>query len=398
MYKVNYSENLSDGSAIAIKYTINHKLYDDFDTDFLAVEVETNLGPIIIATTYLPPRRSFLPYTDMHKLLSNNIPTYIIGDFNGRHSSFGNRDNNTVGKSLVNLINQGKMIHLGPHFTTFFAHNISTNPDSLLFYNKHHYLNCICKPGEITSSDHLLIIFKLLTTPFITEKPKVYKTNNADWDLFKHKVDSQINVTDFEGHNTEQIEDALNKWIQVIENAMDTAIPKSNYQFIYQLKITPEIKDLQIQYKNLKDFATHFGWSVQTFREYQRIKTELRDRWKEAYNQNWEEKINISENCKNSKQFWNKIKFLKGNKITTTNYMKDNEGNKFFTDQEKCHLMEQTWKDVFRITEEEENYFDKNHSDHINSYINVNINKVKAFPRVNKNRINDNFHTREVTI
>ena len=28
--------------------------------------------------------------------------------------------------------------------------------------------------------------------------------------------------------------------------------------------------------------------------------------------------------------------------------------------------MEQTWKDVFRISEEEENNFDKNHSDHIN--------------------------------
>jgi len=59
------------------------------------------------ATTYLPPRRPFLPYTDMHRLLSNNIPTYILGDFNGRHTALGSKDNNTVGKSLVNLINQG---------------------------------------------------------------------------------------------------------------------------------------------------------------------------------------------------------------------------------------------------------------------------------------------------
>ncbi len=119
-YKVNYSENLSDGSAIVIKYNINYKLYDDFDTDFLAVEIETSLGPIIVATTYLPPRRPFLPYNDMHRLLSNNVPTYILGDFNGRHTTFGNRDNNSVGKSLLNLINQGKLIYLGPHFPTFF--------------------------------------------------------------------------------------------------------------------------------------------------------------------------------------------------------------------------------------------------------------------------------------
>lgn len=111
----------------------------------------------------------------MLRLLSNNIPTYILGDFNGRHTAFGNADNNTVGKSLISLINQGKLIHLGPHFPTFFSHNSSTNPDKV-FSNKHHYLNCISEPGEITTSDHLPIIFKLSTTPFITDKQKVYKT------------------------------------------------------------------------------------------------------------------------------------------------------------------------------------------------------------------------------
>ena len=55
VYKVNYSENNSDGSAISIKHDIKHKLLDHFDTDFLAVQIETSLGPIIIAITYLPP-------------------------------------------------------------------------------------------------------------------------------------------------------------------------------------------------------------------------------------------------------------------------------------------------------------------------------------------------------
>ncbi len=67
--------------------------------------------------------------------------------------------------------------------------------------------------------------------------------------------------------------------------------------------------------------------------------------------------------------------------------MKDKDGNKFYTDKEKCQLMEQTWRNVFRITEEE-NGFDKNHSDPINQYINVNLNKVEGFPIVNKNIIN----------
>ncbi len=148
---------------------LNNKLYDTFDTDFLAVEIDTSLGPIIISTTYLPPIRPYLPYADMHKLLSNSIPTYILGDFNGKHTIFGNRDNNTVGKSLIHLINQGRMIHLSPHFPTFYSHNSTTNPDKI-FTNKHHYLNCICEPGETTTSDHLPVIFKLSTKPFMKEK------------------------------------------------------------------------------------------------------------------------------------------------------------------------------------------------------------------------------------
>ncbi len=171
------------------------------------LEIETSLDPIQIATTYLHPRRPFLPYIDIYKLLSNSIPTYIIGDFNGRHTSFGYRENNTVGKSLINLINQGKIINLGPHFPTFFSHYSRTTPEKI-FDNKQHYLNISFEPGEITTSDHLPVIIKLSTTPFLIEKQKGYKTNNADWDLFQNKLDTQINLTNLYGNTTKQLEEA----------------------------------------------------------------------------------------------------------------------------------------------------------------------------------------------
>ncbi len=47
-----------------------------------------------------------------------------------------------------------------------------------------------------------------------------------------------------------------------------------------------------------------------------------------------------------------------------------------------------SWKrreDIFRITEEKENNFDKDHSEYIDRKINVNIYRVKAFPTLNSN-------------
>ncbi len=113
-------------------------------------------------------------------------------------------------------------------------------------------------------------------------------------------------------------------WLKTVQNALAAAIPKSSYQYIHQLKTTPEIKNLENQYKTLKEFAEHFGWTMQSYREQQIIKTELKERCKEAYNKNWKEKINyISDNGKNSKDFWSQIKILKGKNTTHVNYMID---------------------------------------------------------------------------
>ena len=79
-YKINTSNELHDGSAILVKSNILHKIKDDFITDVLQITIETSIGPVNFATTYIPPRRLFFPYPDFHSLASNNQPTYILAD------------------------------------------------------------------------------------------------------------------------------------------------------------------------------------------------------------------------------------------------------------------------------------------------------------------------------
>ncbi|MFV0503605.1 MAG: hypothetical protein ACK5LT_06515, partial [Lachnospirales bacterium] len=227
-YKINASESLADGSAIALKYNITLKLYDDFETDALTVEIQTTLGPIIIATTYLLPRKPYVPFPDFYRLLNNDIPTYILGDFNARHSYFGNNSENMVGKSFMQLINQGIMIHIGPHFPTYLSHGAATNPDKILA-NKHHCLNINTEPGEITS-DHIPIKFTLATKPFIIPQPKVYRLNKADWDAFQAVPEHKIEVKELDNCSTNEIETEVKNCIDTIKEAMEKYIPKSEHK------------------------------------------------------------------------------------------------------------------------------------------------------------------------
>ena len=114
---------------------------------------------------------------------------------------------------MVKLINQGKMMHLGPYFPTFLHINSATIPDKI-FSNKHHYLNFISEPGEITTSDHIPIIFRLSTKPFITETPTIYKTNKANWEQFKAILDNNITLTDLNKCHVEQIEKETAEWME----------------------------------------------------------------------------------------------------------------------------------------------------------------------------------------
>ncbi len=74
--------------------------------------------------------------------------------------------------------------------------------------------------------------------------------------------------------------------MEIIKQAMDKAIPKSSNKFIHQLKITPEIRNLENQFRSLQQNATINEWSNEYYREYTRIRYELREGCRKIYNKN----------------------------------------------------------------------------------------------------------------
>ncbi len=135
------------------------------------------------------------------------------------------------------------MLHIGPHFPTYICHGAATNPDKILA-NKQHYLNITIEPGNITSSDHIPIIFTMATQPFLIPQPKTYIRNKANWDGFQTVLDNKIQVKELDNYNNHDIKNEVKSWMNTTKEAMDIYIPKGEHKYLYQLKTTPELKHL----------------------------------------------------------------------------------------------------------------------------------------------------------
>ena len=77
--------------------------------NMLAIKLITTLGTIIIATAYIACRDPLITTREIYKLLSHNLPTIIMGDFNAHHPMFGNSPTSRPhgdpkGKTLASLV------------------------------------------------------------------------------------------------------------------------------------------------------------------------------------------------------------------------------------------------------------------------------------------------------
>ncbi len=82
----------------------------------------------------------------------------------------------------------------------------------------------------------------------------------------------------------------------------------NTYKYIYQLKLTPEIRTLETQFKALRQDAENNGWTYEHYREYTRIRAELGENCKESHSKNWNDKINdLVNHSTRGKEFWNKL-------------------------------------------------------------------------------------------
>ena len=165
---------------------------------------------------------------------------------------------------------------------TFIGQGSATNPDKI-FTNKHCYHNTLIETGKVTSSDHIPIILRLSTKPFYTKQNETYHYKRADWEHFKNILDQNIELKTLNNYTPNQVEEEVTKWLNTVKDAMNKSIPKTNFKLSYQTPITPHIKILEAAYNNLSKNADTNGWTLNNYREFVRIRHELREECKREH-------------------------------------------------------------------------------------------------------------------
>ena len=380
-YQKNHKNEANAGIAIAIKKSIKHKILDEYQDDFLALEIETTRGKIIISTKYSPPRYVEDTLQNMMSIMRKPCPVYFFGDLNAKHGQLGNSSNNNMGNYIVQGIRQGILSCLGPEFPTFIAHQGKGTPDIALC-NRHANLNISLKQGPLTTSDHLPIYIIISTKPIQIRCREKLDFNRANWKKFEEIVQNNmlnIDINDNSHLTKHQIDQEINKWFENIKNAIDQAIPKVSTVTLPHPKITETQKLLQYRFRKVKTLVEKYGWNRPMRQLYFQLQNELRDEVSQAYYQNWEELIQKTQSLyKEPKLFWNNIKRIMGGKSTDIPYLINERGEKIYNKKERAELFRKYWEQIFRISPEENREFDINNEIRVNNFLNSNRRRIRS--------------------
>ena len=181
------TDRRNSGCAIGIRRGIRYRIWEDYYSDMLSVDIETSLGKIEIGTAYIPPSIGHLHYPDFLSLFKKPHPVYFIGDVNANHIHLGTSSNNTTGHQLTMLINRGHLTHEGPNFPTFITGRSKTIPDRIL-HNNHTFHNTFAEPGPPTTSDHIPIVYNISANPIQIPIRERFSFRLANWEGYREQL------------------------------------------------------------------------------------------------------------------------------------------------------------------------------------------------------------------
>ena len=390
-FATNKNNERHAGSAVAIKYGIKFEVLNKFQTDFIGIKIQTTHGPVIITTVYSPPRHNTISQQDLNYVARNHLPAILIADLNARHPIFGYKKgtNNTKGNQMNNHIYNNRINHIGPTFNTFFTRNSATKPDVVLTNNRF-FFNYLITPGGLGPSDHLTINIQISAKPIIVQKEPYESIKNTDWEKYKNIL-SNIEEINLQGKTIEDLNQEFENLYEQIEKAKKEATPLKTQQTRQNMKPSAKFKRLTKILDKYSQALLRGGLTEHLSKQIREIQLMLIQEGNECKWLWWEEQImKIEEAAKDNKRFWKQIDRLSGKKRQQTPFLKYKENGieKIAkTDEEKTEISTRMWKEIYKITPEENKQFDEETERRVNQTIESNADKLLPKRTINLNEI-----------
>ena len=246
----NYMSKNHAGIAIGVRKDVSYKILDNFNDDFIGIQVDTTKGPIAIHTTYIPPRRNYLPVGDIKRAMQRTIPTYVFGDLNAQCPVTGYNYSNNKGRILNTLIAEDTINYIGPDFPILVGRN--GRSDALLA-NRWAFLNVAVQAGNVTSSDHIPIIVQLSTKPILKNTKAKFNYQKANWVKYKDYIQNNTEITCLNNKMKDAIDNEVKKWMTTITKAAETSIPQNKNIYFIHPQESDLIKILENTYIQIKN-------------------------------------------------------------------------------------------------------------------------------------------------
>ena len=361
-----------DGWAIAVRRSLSCRMLELSRDGMLAVQLQTEDGPLVIATFYRPPRRDWLPVGDLLALANRAEPVYLFADLNARHGFFGHANRNRAGEVLVDLVHRGKFEWLGPFFPTWRGGRGRSGRPDVVFANGRVFHHHRIWDGGPTASDHTMVVCDLSAAPISVPVRERHCMRRADWEGYDRDLDNTEWKYLSDDCTRDDVDESVEELLTKLRLAKERWVPKIRARALPGPRVSGAVKLARFRLRNTVraydgGYATHAN-------VVERQRT-LRDVARVEYARAWEEKVSELANARNTdpQKFWKDIRRMRGEGARCSNErILDEHGRRLESDGDVCDAFTRRLERVFRISPEENANFDRENEERVVEFMREN--------------------------
>jgi exonuclease III len=384
------SVNRARGVALLIASSIANSKHDLpphlSDLEAVAADIQFNNSTITLIAYYNPPKEPLS--TQLFEYASNLNRSIILGDFNARHTDFGDTSSNANGKTFSKLISELPIYRLENRNPTHIAGSILDH--IVISENLIPQVDPQTFIGTTVTSDHLPLVAQLIrdTPPRSPQIIQIFDYKKADWHKFRREISKTLpHITRV--NSPAEIDEQINTFTHTLIDAKNTAIktktiPKNRDPLPARI-----VKAIKEKRKIFREYTRTRDPFLKT--AHNRLNAIIR-RDINAYREETWSKACETLDYRDGKKFWNKFKALTGQKSIPNHHLVHN-AQTYHSPRDKASCFAELLEEVHQVPHNPnfEDVFFQRITNNVNAFKNTRFTEPLPHP------LDDEHMTDEIT-